>query len=194
MKQHRTPTPLITATVCAGDAETRYTRGGTGDPVVILAGEPRTRAALIAALARDLRVIAPELPVPAAADGRGQLHAADGDASAAPGDEGAAEGSGVCRLCGVLDGLGLDRVALVADELFAACAIAFALLEPERTAAVVLTLPHSPDSAPADGIIEGRLRLGEDRNDLLVAWLDREPGDERAESILARVAGFIATR
>ena len=192
MKQQH-PVSLITASVCVGYAETRYTRGGTGDTVVVLAANSRSRATLTAALARWFRVIAPELQPPGVTDG-------DADRAFTEAGTEPADGSEVARLAGILDALGLDRVSLVADESFAASAIAFALLAPERAAAVVLTLSGAsrpspyPSPVPYEASIEGRLRTDGERNDLLAVWVDADATPERANAVADGVAEFLASR
>ena len=165
---------LICATVCVGVAETRYTRAGSGDPVVILAEASGLRPVLMAPLSRQFRVMAPELCEPA------QTSAEDEELSI------------VDRVTGFVDCLGLSEVSLVADERFGAAAIALALAEPERVRSVAVLLMGSRDAAPADRVLRTSLRMT--REDLLLLWLDPADRADRRNAQIDTVAAFLANR
>ena len=115
------------ATVCCGPVETGYRRAGRGETVVALAAHDWPAApSLLPALARDFRVIVPDL-LP------------HGDAGAPLAFDG--------WLTGFLDGLGLANVTLLADERFTAAALGFTLAEPVRVGRLVVVL----DAAASDG-------------------------------------------
>jgi len=100
----------IDAFLQAGPILTPYRRSGTGAPVLLLCrGALADR--LLGRLAGRRCVIAPELPegVPFTA-----------------------------WLCDVIDGLGLDRPAIVADATFAEAVRAFVRDEPDRVGRVVV--------------------------------------------------------
>jgi pimeloyl-ACP methyl ester carboxylesterase len=110
----------VRAFVHAGGATTEYLRAGHGAPVVLLV-EPGSSDVLVGRLARDFRVVAPEVPAPpeTAADPSGRL--------------------AFCRwLRAFCDGLGIERCGLVAGAAYGAAALAFALLEEERVERLVL--------------------------------------------------------
>jgi pimeloyl-ACP methyl ester carboxylesterase len=112
--------PFTRAVVFDGRTETRYLRAGRGYPAIVLVqGAPRTADALLAGLRRLARVIVPELPA---------LPVAEPDRTT----------DFVRWLSGFLDGLGVTRAALVAEEPFAAAVTRFAILEPERVERLVV--------------------------------------------------------
>lgn len=115
----------VRAFVHAGGATTAYLRAGHGPPVVLLV-EPGSSDVLVGRLARDFRVVAPEVPAP--------------PETALP--ETVADPSGRLAFCRWLrafcDGLGIERCGLVADAAYGAAALAFALLEEERVERLVL--------------------------------------------------------
>lgn len=109
----------IRAVVQAGSTETRYCRAGSGAPVLLLGAGGMAGPfvlPLFHALAGSFRVIAPE----------------------PPGDAGG-DGVPVCRwLRDVIDGLGLARPSIVADESLGVACLSFALADPERVERLVL--------------------------------------------------------
>jgi pimeloyl-ACP methyl ester carboxylesterase len=109
------------ATVYAGPSATDYVRAGNGATVLLLTRQ-HAEHPLFAALASAFRVIAPELP----------RHVAglDGAACSAP--------PFASWLRDFLDGLGIQRVSVVADELFALDALRFCLAEPTRVDCLVI--------------------------------------------------------
>ena len=181
-----TPAPdgplFISCTVSDGLTDTPYRRAGRGAPVVVLtAGASRAEDALLAALPRQFRVIAPEVPPPATSTGE-----------ALPGFP--------AWLGGFLDGLGLSRVALVAEERFGAAALGFALLEPARVEQLVVVL-YGPGGGeggtasvagaeqppPLAAVADSLRRAG---MPILVSWL--LAGDAGAAAV-AEIARFLAT-
>ena len=118
------------ATVCSGLADTDYQRAGRGDTIVALvARDWRGADALFPALARDFRLIIPELDDPNA-------------------DTGKRLPFGVW-LSAFLDGLGLSHVTLLADERFGGPALGSAMIDPLRVARLVVVLDAAV-SADAD--------------------------------------------
>lgn len=104
----------VEAVLMTGGDEIPYRRAGHGRPVVLLTRDAR----LFDLLARRVRVVQP-LEV--------------------PGDP---EGTVWHRwLQGLVDGLGLDRPALVVDPLLAGPARRLAILDPDRFGAVVELTP-----------------------------------------------------
>ncbi len=140
---------VIAATVVTGAGEIRYRRAGRGRPVLLLTarGPAGASGALVLhALAGRFRVIAPQ-PRPA------------------PGGVGArAAGAAGDWIGHVVDGLGLERPSLVADEAFGLAALRFALLDPERVDRLVVmsddrTLPAAGQAASCDDGAGARLPL-----------------------------------
>lgn len=127
--------PAIEAVVQAGAVETHYRRAGCGAPVLLLfpggAADPLA-ALLFDRLARRFRVIA---PLPPACVGAGA--SAGGEATP------------VSRwLRDLIDGLGMSRPALVADESLGVAALGFSLMDPGRAGALVAVSRDPAD--PAD--------------------------------------------
>jgi hypothetical protein len=118
------------AEVRVGDAVTKYLRFGTGQPVVVVRSseEPSlTWSTLLGGLMPHCRILLPEVPRPAEVFS--------------------------IWLRAFLDGLGLLRVGLVADQNWAVPAIEFALLDSDRIARLVLV-----SEAPAEvGELDGAL-------------------------------------
>lgn len=110
---------VVHARVVAGGICTPYDRVGRGEPVVLLTESPERRAAILAAMPRWLLTVAPAR-LPAAGNG------SDGSADFA------------AWLRSLLEALGLQRVALLADASMATAALGFATLEPERVSQIVL--------------------------------------------------------
>jgi pimeloyl-ACP methyl ester carboxylesterase len=165
----------VTATVHAGGTLMQYWRGGAGPAVLLVQGRvvdfehhDRWRSVL----ATRFRLYAPA-PVP-------------------PGGAGADEPLGLL-LQRFLEGIGLRRVAIVADGETAGEALWLALLEPERIERILIILPGSPDpEAPAallsELVVQRRLPVLAVR--MMVPAADTEaacksPGMARALSFLA---------
>jgi hypothetical protein len=113
---------MIEAVVQTGLVETSYRRAGVGEPVLILAGRTEREAGdwLFGQLAERFRTIAPVLP------GEGELEA---------------------WLRGLIDGLGLDRPAVVAATALGAGLLRFMALDPGRAGRIALF-----NSLPLDGV------------------------------------------
>jgi pimeloyl-ACP methyl ester carboxylesterase len=114
------PATTVRAVVHAAGAATPYTRSGHGATVVLLVG-PERADLLSRRLAARHRVLVPEVPAlrPVEADAAGRL--------------------AFCLwLRSFLDGLGVDRAAVVAGGGQARAALAFALLEEDRVERLVL--------------------------------------------------------
>lgn len=126
---------LVRAVVHAGTHQTTYLVAGSGPPVVLLHG-PRGARLAWGALAEILggrrRLVAPESPAPAP-------HAFS------------------AWLRTFLDGLGLAKVGIVAQDEFALAALTFALLEPDRVERLALVHDDHPDSAVRQPVLEDRL-------------------------------------
>ena len=158
--------PVFTrAAVCSGPVETAYRRAGRGDTIVALAArEWGAGCELFPTLARDFRVIVPELEDSPADTGRRAAFAT--------------------WLTAFLDGLGLDSVTLLADERFGGAALGSAMIEPGRIGRLVVVLDADDSDEPpaaACGTLCGTATK------LFVTWLgaDRErTGNEVAAMLL----------
>lgn len=106
-------TGFTRASVFVGGRETVYRHTGRGRPVLILAGDHSTRC-LAAVLGSVARVIVPER--------------IEGDDST----------STASWICGLLDGLGLEGAAIVADERHGLAAMALVIADPFRVDRVAL--------------------------------------------------------
>ena len=130
-------TDIVEAVVQAGAAETEYARAGSGRPTVLLLRPSSSLAAITAdplfiSLSRGLRVVAPALTT------ERELTAWVGD---------------------LVDGLGLDRPAVVVDAAVAGAAVPLVLGEDRCSCIVVLRTAGEParrtaasdDGAPGSG-------------------------------------------
>jgi len=119
---------VVHACVVVGCTDTQYRSVGRGSPVVLLAADPATAAALLERLPRHLRAIAPEtLPL---------------------GIVGADASDDFDRwLRNFLDALGVPRTSFITDTLFAAATLSFALLDPDRVNGVVFLTGTSAETA-----------------------------------------------
>lgn len=119
-----TRTGSFRAVVRVGTTVTEYSRSGSGKPVVVLglteALRRCPRSVLQEALSSRFKVILPE-------------------SSPTPGEF-------VGWLRAFLDGLGLGRVSLVADDSLGVAAIGFTLIESDRVDHLVLISGCGPDS------------------------------------------------
>ena len=154
------------ATVHAGAHATVYLRAGQGEPVVLLCARPRRP--LLATLAARFRVIAPELP-------RHALPPADG--SPVPFS---------AWLRDFLDGLGVGRASVVAEERFALRTLNFALTDPTRVHRVALLFRDAPDPALSAGALPDL--LGRAGHPLLV---HREPDTGGRAAPRTAIAGDV---
>jgi pimeloyl-ACP methyl ester carboxylesterase len=108
------------ATAYAGTTVTDYVRAGNG-AVVLLLTRQQARHPLFAVLASAFRVIAPDRP---------RYTSADADACVSP--------PFASWLRDFLDGLGVARVILLADDAFALEALDFCAAEPTRVDGIAL--------------------------------------------------------
>lgn len=114
------------ATVYAGITATDYVRAGNGETVLLLTWQ-HAEHPLFVPLTRAFRVIAPELPC--------RIVDCVGEACRSP--------SFALWLRDFLDGLGIPRVSIVADESFALDAFRFSLTEPTRVDRVAVVIRDS---------------------------------------------------
>lgn len=122
------------AVVRIGTTTTEYLRAGAGRPVLLLrppTGDTATWEAIVATISGSLRVIMPDT---------------------LPDEEQLGD-----WFCGLLEGLGLDDVAIVADGSYGRVAIALAAGEPERVSRCVLLATAA--NAAGDGVIHQPLLL-----------------------------------
>jgi pimeloyl-ACP methyl ester carboxylesterase len=132
-------TPCHQAVLVTGATETHYRRAGAGRPLLLLfpCGPADSLGnQLLERLATHCRVIAPVRPV----------------------------GVPLSRwLRDLIDGLGLDRPYLVADQSIAGVALGFALMEHERVGGVVAVCRDYPDplrpAALEDRLVQSAHRL-----------------------------------
>jgi hypothetical protein len=148
--------PLVRASVIIKGVETIYDRAGVGRPVLVLAVDASLRFRTASALVPAARVIVPELRT----------------------DE-----AGGAWLHGLLDGLGVDGVGIVADEVWAVAALELALIDPWRVDRLaILHRPGTSGFLPPDGLEESLESAGQRL--LLI-----EVGG--AEGWTRRIAGFM---
>lgn len=164
------PPDVVRACVVAGDLNTYYYRTGRGEPLLLLADDETLRSDLLAAIPRQVRVLAPDSPESVLSE------------SADPGDFG-------IWLRSFLDALGLHRVALVADAGFAAAALGFARAESERVSRVVLLQRGSRDESHT---VWGVADQNATEPTLLVVWLGRD--EVGLNRILPRIVDFVGGR
>lgn len=158
------PSPgVVHACVVVGCTDTRYRSVGRGSPVVLLAADPATAAALLERLPRHLRAIAPEtLPL------------------GIVGDDATDDFERWLR--NFLDALGVPRTSFITDTLFAAATLSFALLDPERVNGVVF-LTGAADPAPV-------IEAGPDDTALLVTPCTFENG-AIVQSVIDEIVQFL---
>ena len=153
------------ATVYAGPSATDYVRAGKGATVLLLARH--APHPLFATLVAHFRVIAPEPPHRIASHEHGW-------GSAQP---------FASWLRGFLDGLGLSRVSLVADESFGLRALHFCLTEPMSVERIALLVRGVADSAVS--AVGGSARHGHSGHPLLIRS-DTEDGDTTLSADIVR--------
>lgn len=123
----------VRATLRSGGLETHYRNAGTGHPVLLL-GDAATMSAaarqLFERLSHRFRVIRPDPP------------------RCADAGTGGGEATSIAAwLRGVIDGLGLDRCAILAESPMSLPAMWFAFTDPHRVTRLVLLVPEGPDPA-----------------------------------------------
>jgi hypothetical protein len=134
-------------TVFAGAVETRYRHIGEGDALILLASaEWSCVPATFDVLAEHFRVIVPSPPAPESPSGSRVLSDWLGP---------------------FLDGLGLTRVALVADERLGASALGFALLDDDRVQRLAIVLDGIATNPPDASIRDSLASAG---TPLVVIW------------------------
>lgn len=132
---------VVEAVLHTGSVQTPYRRAGRGRTLLLLLrGTTDERGEVFLALAREFRVIDPAPPWagaqgPRQTDGRGEDSRAAGEEDPPPGHEWGA------WLVGVVDGLGLDRPALIVDPMRASLIGALAESDPHRFGPVIVIGP-----------------------------------------------------
>lgn len=144
--------PAINAVVLTGPTETHYRRAGSGPSVLLLSGTGGeiSGGQLFRELSDQFRVIAPRMP---AAAGEPSIPLALSS-----------------WLRDLIDGLGLVRPDLVAEEAFGISALRFAMLDADRVGRlVILSRDHADPDAPSDGLSDV---LEKSRHPLLLLRVD----------------------
>jgi pimeloyl-ACP methyl ester carboxylesterase len=170
---------MIEAVVQIGAIETAYRRAGAGDAVLLLTGTTEAREPdwLFDQLARHFRIVAPM--VPAGLDGR-----ADRDPTG-----GGLELEGWLR--GLIDGLGLERPAVVAGAACGAGLLRFMVLDPDRVGRMALISPVAPgEKAPAHVVLEDP--VPGDPHPVLVMGLPGLENPVGRMEALDQLVGFLA--
>ena len=158
---------MIEAVVQTGAFETPYRRAGRGGPVLLLVGGGAPAGQrLFDDLARRFRTIAPLLPPWLAGDG-------------GPGE------SFDEWLRGLIDGLGLQRPALVAEADHGPVLLRFAGLDPDRVERIALVL-YGPSEGPAEQAL--REAAAAALHPVLVV---RIPDAEEPETCAAAIAALV---
>jgi pimeloyl-ACP methyl ester carboxylesterase len=166
--------PIVRAAVHAAGTRMGYWRGGSGPAVLLVhawAADADEHAPWLRALAARLRLFA---PYPAVSES----------------DEG--EQSLSLRLRHFLDGVGLERVSVIADQASAAEVLWLALAEPERIARIALVLPEHADATCPDWLPPDRLERS--RQPVLVmrtalAGAAASPSDTALHRLVSFLAG-----
>jgi pimeloyl-ACP methyl ester carboxylesterase len=160
---------VVRACVVAGNTDTHYLRAGRGEPVLVLTANPDASRTLLDLLPRDFRVMAPEATAP-------------GGAGATPTLDFAA------WIRDFLDALGIACVAMIVDPCFAAPALGFALLEPDRVKGLVFLLCQCGDGAVNEGGVSDR--LGQSGQRLLAMRFDPS-GPAAAQAGIPEMVAFL---
>jgi pimeloyl-ACP methyl ester carboxylesterase len=119
----------VEAVVQTGPTETRYVRAGKGAPVLLLFDDGAVAAVvsqLLETLASEFRVLLPALT------GRGTDFADAG------------QGSFSTWLRNFMDGLGVDRFAVITTTSYAEATAVFATTDPDRIRGVVILASGNP--------------------------------------------------
>lgn len=166
------PADLVRACVVSGELNTVYYRAGRGEPLLVLVADPSLLLALLSALPRHIRALAPEPPRMVLAADR----AIDRET-----------GAFTAWVRSFLDALGLQRTAVVADDAFARAALGFARADPDRVSRLVL-LQHGTRDEPQS--VWGITGQHSAEPALLIAWLAAK--DEAAiATVASRIVDFI---
>ena len=137
--------------------------------MLVLAANPDTTHALLDLLPRGFRVMAPETTPP-------------GGAGAAPTLDFAV------WIRDFLDALGIASIAMIVDPCFAAPALGFALLEPDRVNGLVFLLSQAGDGAVNEGSVSDR--FGQSGQPLLAMPFDPADPDSFPDRI-AEIVEFL---
>jgi hypothetical protein len=159
----------------------RYRRLGSGKPLLVLRGREAQGAALgagceargdaleagvfdrvLAKAVRHRRVLTPEAPI-------------------------APDTINVSWLRGFMDGLGLTRATMVADEAFAVVALEVAMIDHDRIAALAVVCSGSDDNGALAGSLTGPFPETQVR--LLVVRADDAAAERVADDVLAFLEG-----
>lgn len=166
----------ITAVVHTDGTETRYQRAGSGPPVLLLVcggAAAVARSQLIRELAGSCRVIAPELP-----DCSGHTPAQAGN------------GDPATWLRNVIDGLGLMRPSILADDGLALACIAFAMADPHRVGRIVIASRAPLLGAAGGGALEDV--LGSSGHPFLLLQLESgKDGPVVSPSTVVQIVTFV---
>jgi pimeloyl-ACP methyl ester carboxylesterase len=158
------PLETVRATVHAGRIRMDYWHAGRGSPLLLLRGrddgEAAPRTPWLSTLTRSFRVLAPDLLASTGAEARPAV--------------------ATC-LRGFLDGLGLERVAVVTDGSTAAEVLWLALSEPERVDRIVIVIPEDADPECPDGLAAERFE--QSRQPILIVRMN--PPDAPASAAYA---------
>lgn len=163
---------MIEAVVQIGGVETLYRRAGRGPRVLVL-GEPVGPSATVGLfeyLAGHFRTIAPVLGGNMDAGGGGR------------------EGSPELWLRGLVDGLGLERPAIIADEASAHVLLRFAIGDPGRVDRIVLVGNRGSETAPGAVLMDA---LREGGHPILLLRIPPLPDSEGREEALVRLLAFL---
>jgi hypothetical protein len=159
---------MIEAVVQTGRFETAYRRAGNGGPVLLLAGDPGAAGDwLFEQLAAHFRTIAPL--------GSGRI-------------DGGGYATFELWLRGLIDGLGLQRPALVAGFSAAAPLLRFAAADPHRVDRIALVM-HGGSAEERDPALDDAAAAAPHRL-LLVGIPGPEEPDARADA-LGRLLEFL---
>lgn len=171
------PEGAVACVVQAGEIETPYVRAGAGAPVLLLSLEglmDPLSGLLFREVAHGFRAIAPTAPAGIAAMSRGEAPAISVSA----------------WLRDVIDGLGLVRPSIVAEDALGAHALGFVLTDSDRAGRLVVVCrdvgdPALPGAAAADAFRGGGGALLILRFDVAAVPPQLSPG------AAARLAGFL---
>jgi pimeloyl-ACP methyl ester carboxylesterase len=122
----------VEAVVQTGPVETRYSRAGRGAPVLLLLDESAVNAAvsqLLETLVSEFRLLLPALD--------GAVHTADAEQPGFPE-----------WLRDFMDGLGIDRFAVIATDRYARSLTSFMASDPDRIRHLVLLGSGASSAAP----------------------------------------------
>lgn len=133
------PPPIVRATVVADGLSTNFLAAGSGPPVLLLVAEQR-RLPILAALGGYFRVVAPEIPSPAG--GPSDFLTADG------GVHPTTPSPAARWIDGLLDGIGIEAVVMVADDTLSEFARSYTDSAPGRVSHL-LVLDSGQDIAAA---------------------------------------------